>query len=397
MIDELELAFDEHADRGRHRHRRSARKKQRAKKGASRTFFAFFLVLLLLGGLAGGAWYGIDKVQGFFSAPDYAGGGSGQVQVEIKANETLTDMANTLVKAGVVKSAAAFVDAANENPRSQNIQPGFYTLRKEMRASDALTLLLDLKNRVVAGVTIREGLSAKQTYKVLSAETKIPVAEFEAAAKDPIALGVPDFWFTRSDGKRVSRSIEGFLFPQTYEFPPNATATQVLETMVQQFLTVTEELDFVARVQKERGGITPYEALIVASLAQVEAGNPVDLGKVARVAYNRVYGDFPCNCLEMDVTVNYWLEAQGKPTKASKDMTDAELDDPKNPYNRKLRGLIPSPIDNPGKLALQGAMAPPPGKWLYFVAIDKQGRSAFAESYEEHLRNQDKARENGVL
>jgi UPF0755 protein len=266
-----------------------------------------------------------------------------------------------------------------------------------MRASDAVTMLLDLKNRIVKGTSIREGLTVKQTLDELAKQTGIPLKDFQAAAKDPIALGVPDFWFKRSDGKKVKPSIEGFLFPETYEFPPNATAKQVLEAMVQQFLAVTQEIDFVARVQRERGGITPYEALIVASLAQVEAGHPDDLGKVARVAYNRVYGDFPCNCLEMDVTVNYWLELQGKKTKASKDMTEAELNDPKNPYNRKLRGLIPTPIDNPGKAALEGAMAPPPGKWLYFVAIDKQGRSAFAETYEQQQANEAKARENGVL
>jgi UPF0755 protein len=73
------------------------------------------------------------------------------------------------------------------------------------------------------------------------------------------------------------------------------------------------------------------------------------------------------------------------------------LDDPKNPYNRKLKGLIPTPIDNPGKAAMEGAMAPPSGKWLYFVAIDKQGRSAFADTLEQHERNKAKARENGVL
>jgi UPF0755 protein len=395
MIDELDLAFDGNVERGRHRRRRGRKPTQ--KRGAGRTVFAFLLVLLLLGGLLGGAWWGVGKVRGYFSAPDYASGGTGEVTVEIKADQTLTDVANTLARADVVKSAAAFVDAANENSRSKNIQPGFYKLRKQMRASDAVILLLDLKNRVVAGVTVREGLTAKQTYRLLSKETNIPVAEFEAAAKDPVELGVPAFWFKRSDGKRVTKSIEGFLFPQTYEFPPDATAASILTTMVQQFVAEAEEIDFVARVERERGGITPYEALIVASLAQVEAGNPADLGKVARVAYNRLYGDFPCNCLEMDVTVNYWLEVNNKPTKASKDMTPAELDDPKNPYNRKLNGLIPTPIDNPGKQAMEGAMAPPSGKWLYFVAIDKQGRSAFAETLEEHEANKVKARKNGVL
>ena len=167
--------------------------------------------------------------------------------------------------------------------------------------------------------------------------------------------------------------------------------------MVDNFLTVTSPMQYAEKVQKERGGITPYEALIVASLAQAEAGNKVDLGKVARVAYNRVYGEFPCNCLEMDVTVNYYLELTGQKTKASKDMTAAELDDPKNPYNRKLRGLVPSPINNPGKEALEGALSPPDGKWLYFVAISKDGRSAFAETYAEQKRNEQKAREAGII
>jgi UPF0755 protein len=78
-------------------------------------------------------------------------------------------------------------------------------------------------------------------------------------------------------------------------------------------------------------------------------------------------------------------------------MTVSELDNPKNPYNRKLKGLIPTPIDNPGKAALQGAMSPPTGNWLYFVAIDKTGRSAFTDNIDQHDRNRDTARKNGVL
>ena len=396
MIDELDLTFDERAEKGRHR--RGARRKKGSGGGRGKTVVALLLAFVLLGTLGGGVWYGFDRVQGLFSAPDYDGGGTGEVTVEVKAGQSATDIGNTLVTAGVVKSAKAFIDAAQQNSLSQNIQPGFYKVRKEMKAETALSLLLDLKNKVTNRVTIPEGRSAKQTYKLLSEATDIPVKEFEAAAKDPIALGVPDWWFTRNDGKKVSTSIEGFLFPDTYDLDPNLTAKSLLETMVQHFLTVTGEMEFAERVEAERGGVAPYEALIVASLAQAEAGIPEDLGKVARVAYNRVYtGDFPCSCLEMDVTVNYWLEATGKPTKSSAEMTVAELDDPKNPYNRKLTGLIPTPINNPGKLALEGAMAPPEGGWVFFVAVEKNGKSAFAETNAEHERNIQTARENGVL
>ncbi|MEV4200075.1 endolytic transglycosylase MltG [Micromonospora globbae] len=398
MIDDLDLGFDE-ADRGeKGRHRRSYVRKRNGKGGGrGRTVLALLLALVLLGGIGGGAFYGFDRIQNYFVTPDYEGAGTVEVTVEIKQGALIADMADTLYAAGVVKSAKAFVEAAADNSRSRNIQPGTYKLRKQMSGAHAVNALLDLKNRIVNGVTIPEGRTAKNVYKLLSEKTKIPVKEFETAAKDPIGLGVPDWWFKRSDGKKVKPSIEGFLYPDTYEIPPKATAESILKLMVENFLTVTGQMEFADRVQKERGGITPYEALVVASLAQAEAGNKDDLGKVARVAYNRVYGEFPCGCLEMDVTVNYYLELIGKPTKASKDMTDAELDDPKNPYNRKLRGLPPTPINNPGKEAMAGAMDPPPGKWLFFVAIDKEGHSAFAETYEQHQRNEAKAREAGII
>ncbi|MET7880256.1 endolytic transglycosylase MltG [Micromonospora profundi] len=397
MIDDLDLGFDEPERGEKGRHRRGFRKRKGGSGGGrGKTFLALLMALVLLGTIGGGAFYGFDRIQNYFVTPDYDGAGAGEVTVEIKNGALLADMADALVSADVVKSQKAFVEAAEANSRSKNIQPGTYKLRKQMSGESAVAAMLDLKNKIVNGLTIPEGRTAKNIYKLLSDKTKIPVKDFEAAAKDPEALGVPDWWFTRDDGKKVVKSIEGFLFPDTYEIPPKATAESILKMMVDSFLSVTGEMKFADRVQKERK-VSPYEALIVASLAQAEAGNKDDLGKVARVAYNRVYGEFPCNCLEMDVTVNYYLESIGKPTKSSKQMTAAELDDQKNPYNRKLRGMIPTPINNPGKQALEGAMDTPVGKWLYFVAIDKEGHSAFAETYPEHKRNEAKAREAGII
>ncbi|MER7333751.1 MULTISPECIES: endolytic transglycosylase MltG [unclassified Micromonospora] len=399
MMDDLDLGFDEQ-DRGeKGKHRRSAMRKRDGRSGGGgrgKTVLALLLALVLLGSIGGGAFYGFDRIQSYFVTPDYDGTGTGEVTVEIKQGALIADMADALVAADVVKSAKAFIEAAEANSRSKNIQPGTYKLRKQMSGESAVAAMLDLKNKIVNGVTIPEGRTAKDVYLLLSKETKIPVKDFEAAAKDPLALGVPDWWFNRTDGKKVKPSIEGFLYPDTYEIPPKATAETILKLMVENFLTVTEQMQFADRVQKERK-IAPYEALIVASLAQAEAGHKDDLGKVARVAYNRVYGEFPCNCLEMDVTVNYYLQLTGQQTKTSAQMTAADLDNPKNPYNRKLEGLVPTPINNPGKLAMEGAMDPPDGKWLFFVAIDKEGHSEFAETYEEQLKNEAKAKEAGVI
>jgi UPF0755 protein len=390
MIDELDLAFDEHAERGRPRHRRGGR----GKKGSGKSGVAFLMAFVLLAVLGGGVFFGYNKVKGFFTAADYDGPGSVPVQVTIAKNATLTDIGNTLVDADVVKSTKAFVNAANENPRGKNIQSGTYNLRKQMSAQNAVTALLDPKSRITSGITIPEGKTAKQTYDLLSKATGVPVKDFETAAKNPGALGVQDFWFKRRDGKPAAKTIEGFLFPDTYEFDPKLNASQILQVMVKRFMTVTGELGFVDNVQNNLS-VSPFESLIVASLTQAEAGVPQDYPKISRVAYNRAYkAHMP---LEFDVTANYWLELNGKAAKHSGKLTPEEIDDPKNPYNTKSKqGLPVGPIDNPGKAALQGAMQPASGNWLYFVAIDKQGHSVFTNDYQQHQKNIQQACKNGV-
>jgi UPF0755 protein len=388
MIDELDVAFEEDAEPG------DAKGGSRARKGRGRSAIALFLTLLLFAVLGGGVYFGYTKVAGFFVAADYDGGGSGPVEVTIPKASSITEIGNMLVKADVVKSTKAFVDAAEAEPRSKNIQSGTYVLRRQMAAKEAVTQLLDPNTRLSRGVTIPEGKTAKQTYDLLAKGTGIPAADFEAAAKDPSALGVPDWWFTRGDNKPVAKTAEGFLFPDTYEFDPKADATQILKTMVDHFLTVTGEVSFADEVQRNVR-VSPYEALIVASLAQAEAGNAEDLAKVARVAYNRAYKKkMP---LQFDVTTNYWLELNGKKAKHSGKLTVAEMNDPKNPYNSEtVVGLPIGPINSPGKAALTGAMKPPDAPWLFFVAVDKQGRSAFAATDAEHEKNKQKACDNGI-
>jgi UPF0755 protein len=308
-------------------------------------------------------------------------------------------MAKALKENDVVKSTKAFTTAYDKDSRAKSIPAGTYKLRKQMSGAAALALMLDPKSRVSGGTTIPEGLSSFRIFKLLSEKLKIPEAEFKAAAADPIKLGVPQEWFKRTDGKAVQPNIEGFLFPDTYEFPKGVTAETALKMMVKEFLDVATKMDFVRRVQTERK-ITPYEALIVASLAQAEAGKPEDLGKVARVAYNRLFKsnpDMACKCFQFDVTVNYSRERRGLEPKPSSGLTASELDDPKDQYNRKAPGFIPTPINNPGKKALEGAMAPPDGGWFFFVAVDKNGTTNFSENKTQFCKDIKLAVQNGVL
>jgi peptidoglycan lytic transglycosylase G len=379
------------------RSQRNAKNKKKKKKKRSKLPLILGIVLLVC---LGGGYVTYNKVMATFMIPDYTGDGSGDVTIEIKSGANGTQIAKILLDAGVIKSTKAFIREADKNrEQADRIQPGTYKLRKQMSAAAALALLLDPKSRQPNGITIQEGLSTFKIYKLLAERLKIPEADFKKAAEDPAALGITANWFTRKDGKPVSKSIEGFLFPDTYDFPPKATAKDVLTIMVKRFLAVAAEMKFVEKFASDPK-VSPYQALIVASLAQAEAGNKDDLGKVARVAYNRVYKRIPqlsCACLEMDVTVNYSLELRGLDPKTSSQLTEKELTDPANPYNRKANGLVPTPINNPGKLALAAAQNPPEGTWYWFVAIDKEGHSAFSSTFAQFCLDNQKAVAAGVL
>ncbi|HEY3507320.1 MAG TPA: endolytic transglycosylase MltG [Actinocatenispora sp.] len=387
MLDGLDLAYEESDARpGRHRRR---------KKRRGRTVFALAMVLVLFACLGGGAVFGWTKIRGFFVAPDYSGQGSGTAQVQVHTGDSAADIGNTLYGKGVVKSAKAFVDAAGDNPHGTEIQPGYYSLHKQMKASLAVTALLDLKNRISTKVTLPEGLTVNATLKRLSTAMKLPLSDFQQAAKDPKALGIGDNWFVRNDKKKAAKTVEGFLYPDTYMFDPGTTAKEALQEMVQHFMKAAAD----SGLDKGANGMSPYELLISASMVQAEAGIESDMPKVARVIYNRLGADeFPwLKKLHFDSTTNYWLDLKGKGAKVSSQLTQSELNDPDNPYSTTVyEGLPPGPIDSPSLAAMNGTVKPASGNWFYFVVIDKSGKSAFTNSSDQHERNIEEAKRNGV-
>ncbi|WP_327009525.1 endolytic transglycosylase MltG [Dactylosporangium sp. NBC_01737] len=394
---ELDLGWDDEERPSRHRRRAASSPARGRRKGrGGRTFLALFISLLVFGGLAFGAYIGVDRVKDMFTAADYNGGGTGEVTVEVLPNQYAADIAATLAEKDVVKSAKAFVEAAKKDERSKKLQPGFYKLRKQMRAADALSLMLDPKSRLVNKVTLPEGLTFVETFKKLSEVTKIPYEEFEKAAADTKALGLGDVWFTRQDKKQVARSIEGFLFPATYDFPPNVDATGILKIIINRFNQEIEATGFIDGVRNALH-ISPYEALIAASIAQVE-GLDKDQEGIVRVLYNRVYsGKFPCNCLQVDSTVNYYLRITGKGAKPSTELLNSELHNKNNPYNaHDVPGLPIGPISNPGTSALKAAINPPKHDFYYFCAIDTAGNTGYAKTYSEFQKMWDQAKKNGV-
>ncbi len=370
------------------------------KRHRGRSGFALLLAVVLLAALGYGAVSGYRWLAGALTTPDYQGQGIAETaEVEIKPGDTQTDIAQALTEAEVIKSDKAFTEAGKANADALRIQPGHYKLRKRMSGEAAVLALLDPSNRVVRGVLIREGLITVEIYQLLAKELGLKEDDLRKAAQDPVKLGVPGWWFNRKDGvTSAKKSLEGFLFPATYEFPPGVTAEQALRIMVQHFLTVTGDLKFAERVQKERQ-ISPYEALIAASIVEAEVATPTDMGKAARAVYNRAYTDkHECRCLQLDAAINYHFKISGQAAKDPNEFRMSEIQNPNNPYNTHIRPGMPiSPISNPGENALRAAMDTPPGNWLYWVTVDKQGTTLFADSYEGHRANIRIACQNGVL
>lgn len=335
------------------------------------------LVLALLVGLSVTAAYGVNRIRRHFAgAPDYHGAGVGTVVVQVLPGDTAYSLADRLAQLGVVESAGAFRHAAANNSKASSLLPGSYQLHLHMSAARALALLLDPASRLVGKVVVPEGSTERQTLALVAAVSHIPLADLQRAAADPTALGLPAY---------AGGHVEGFLFPATYDIPPGTTAVAALTMMVQRFAQAADSTGLVSRAAAL--GLSPYQVVIVASLAEKEAGVAADFPKVARVVYNRLAAHMP---LQLDSTVNY-LRSQRKARLSDHDIA---VDTPYNTY--KHAGLPPTPIDAPGEAALEAALAPAPGNWIYFITIDKSGNSLFTHSYSQFLAAKAKAQRDGV-
>jgi UPF0755 protein len=349
-----------------HPHHRSPRRNRRR-----------WLVLLVALVLVAGACYAAysvlaPAVSGLFTqseSEDFAGPGAGEVDVVIEPGHTGEDIATTLRDAGVVKSRSAFLEVAAGDPKgAAAIQPGTYALLKGMPAQTAFDTLSDPANRTVDRTTVREGLWASETFAMLSKATGIPVKDYVKAARNPRAIGLP---------KEAGGKVEGWLFPSSYEFGDDSTATEQLKAMVAQ---TVKALDSAGVAPKDR-----QRVLTLASLVEAEAKLDVDRPKIARVFLNRISTSGPPanGLIQSDAAVSYGAKRRALfPSKA-------ELADARNPYNTRIHpGLPPGPVSNPGAASIEAAAHPADGPWFFFVAVDPvKGTTKYAQTLQQHNAN----------
>lgn len=297
---------------------------------------------------------------------DYEGEGTGEVMIEVPDGASGGEIAHILLDEDVIGSAETFSAALAANPDSSSIQPGTYRMANQMSAESALDRLLDPEYREFSGVTVREGLWVAETFEVLAEGTDHEVADYEAV--DVADLELPE----AADGE-----LEGFLYPSTYEFSPDTSPEEQLQAMIDRGVRTYDELGI------PDGDLR--EVVIKASIVQGEGMFAEDLPKIARVMENRIEGNSETNgYLQMDSTVHFIYQERGLAGTTEEQRSN---DSPYNTYANA--GLPPGPINSPGEAALEAALNPEPGDWVYFVTVDPStGETKFATTYEEHQVNQ---------
>ena len=312
---------------------------------------AAIIVLLIIGTpLIVGGYFLYRAYEAHYNPPNYSGNGTGQVTFQVVSGDTAFSVANRLVTDGVVASARALEIAAEASKNASGLQPGFYRLHKHMSAAAAWALLLKPSSRVQLTVTIPEGLRVSQVLALLGKDSGIPLSDYQSAIKNTSALGLPSY---------AKNNPEGYLYPATYQIQPNATAASVLKQMVAAY---NNEAAGVGLTQAANAvHLTPAQVIVVASLAQAEAGKNSDMPKIARVIYNRLQQGM---ALDFDSTVLFALNTYGILASSQQ----LQVNSPYNTYTHK--GLPPGPIDSPGSVAIQAALHPASGSWLYFVDVN---------------------------
>lgn len=337
------------------------------KTGSHVSVFGGFLKLALLAMVVGALLYGVLRFTGMTGggAADYAGAGTGSVEVIVPPGATGVQIGETLEDAGVVKTAEAFYQESLRDKRSSMIQPGTFRLRQQMSSEAAMDALLNRANRVETNIVIPEGSRVGEIVEAISKGSDISEDSLEAALDDPSSLNLP---------AEANGNPEGYLFPATYAVDDGMTATDLLRQMVAQTVKVEKELNIEERAKAL--DLTPEEVLTVASILEYEARRDEDYPKVARVLYNRLDEGIP---LQLDSTVSYVSKREGDVW-----TTSDERADPSEYNTYQHIGLPPGPIGSPGRKTIEAALNPVDGSWLYFFA-DKQGVTHFNQSFAAHV------------
>ncbi|MEY4497504.1 MAG: hypothetical protein RLZZ364_809 [Actinomycetota bacterium] len=292
---------------------------------------------------------------GIGGAPDFPCNpdSSDAIEIDIRAGESGSEIAKKLFTQGVTASYESFFRVAVGDERSNRIAPGVHLIDRKICAANALNQLLDSK-RIANLISIPEGAWISEIKESL-AKVGFSSEEVNRGFAD---VSLPSGYST----------LEGLLFPAQYSFGSNEGIDSILDAIVKRGLTELRE----AGLAEPMGKFSPQELLTVASLIQAE-GDVQDYRKISQVIRNRLSIGMP---LQFDSTVHYIKGTRGSVFLSSKSTL---INSAYNTYRRY--GLPPGPINNPGREAMQAAINPAPGNWLFFITV-APGDTRFTDSIE---------------
>ena len=348
------------------------RRAQRKRKNLMRVIVAIVVVAVL----AAGGFFGYrtlvsirrERAQAQYEASvqDYPGPGGEEVQFTVHEGEGAAEIAKNLVAEDIVRTEGAFTTAVSAN--NLTLYPGTYTLRKQMSAASVAKILSD-QNNASGFLEVRPG--DRVSTVVTNAAELMEISEDEL--NTVIDGGGSGILPSEAEG-----SFEGWLEPGMYDVQ-NKSVEDVLKEMVDARIAKLDELG-VSSDQRQR-------VLKIASIAEAEVNREEYYGKVTRVIENRLADGMN---LGMDTSLAYGLG------KSASEITDADIADTSNQYNlHNHEGLPPTPISNPGDSAIEAAVNPEQGDWMYFVTVDlSTGETKFVETEDEFWQIRDEYKNN---
>jgi UPF0755 protein len=351
---------------------------------------------ILVAGAIG--WWYLGKIN-----PD---GAPGEVQsFTVDDDDDLASVSRRLADAGLISDPDVF-EWYVEREGGLELTPGYYEIRPSDHMGNVLGRLRTPPGQTYTKVTFPEGFTIERMAERLDTSVeRLTAEEFLAAAADPTL---------RSTFQPLGvTSLEGMLFPDTYQVSNAESEAQVIERMIALMERVVDQEDIANK--SAALGRTPYETMIIASMIEREARVADDRAKISRVIHNRLalsafYPDDPMP-LQIDATVLYGADQAG----VDLDLPFSQIRQIDTPHNTYLRtGLPPTPIANPGRASIQAALNPAPNPpagdpicaelenptqclYLFYVLADEDGGHAFAATAEQHDRNVAAAREAGLL
>jgi len=331
-------------------------------------FLAKLLLLLLLVAAAGAAyvWYCVEEPFGTYPAEG--------TFVEVPHGASSRGVARLLEREGVIRSAIAFEIYARRH-RKRTLQAGEYFFDHAISGRDVFWAIAN-GSVYQRPFTVREGETMFDIARELEAGKFLAADDFLNAAKNPELV---------RDLAPQAQTLEGFLFPATYNLPRHPSAKALVTEMTQKFREQWAQIAASTEKPDSAGGVLPHgnpliSTLTLASLVERETPKPEERLLVAGVFENRLKKGMLLQC---DPTVIYALEQEGRynGTLTSKDLHT------ESPYNTYMHGgLPPGPIGNPGAISLRAALAPADTTFLYFVA-NTQGGHFFSSTLTEHNQN----------